>query len=274
MEGPEYCLEDYLGKTSAYDPEPVGKTLSVLRIQTREPGKQRMCGTTLVNDNGTFADVPGLEVIAEGVAPKKLGSLAIARQGRFLYWGFTSDPSGMTEAGRTAFRNAVRHLHARRASRTTPCLSAPRGALGNYLDLAATVEGYEAQGLKHFRGSLDPELLKDWEPTVASGRTWLAENLPYLVTDGVEGSYQVFRVDGNAKRLGTPNHKTESLEAWVRLSREGSPEAGACLARYVDPGIAPKDGDWAVWWARWKGRLVFVDTAGFRFVEDPRLSND
>ena len=230
-----------------------------------------MYGTVLVNDNGTFADVRGLENISEGVCAKNLGSLAIARQGRYLFWGFTSDPSAMTEAGRKIFLNAVRHLYACRKDLTTPYLCKPRGNPVCYLDAARTLPGYRERGMKHFVSSLHPDLLKGWKPTVETAQAWLAENLDYLYADGESGPYQLYNVDQDAKKLRTPNHALKSLEAWIGLAGEGNPQAKACLARYVDPKIRPADGDWKAWWARHKSRLIFVDTAGFRFVEDPRV---
>ena len=234
-----------------------------------------MYGTVLVNDNGTFGDVPGLESISEGICAKPLGSLAIARQGRYLFWGFTSDPSAMTEAGRRIFLNGVRYLYAQRGSLTTPYFCKPRGNLACYLEAARDIPGYQAQGMKHFRNSLHPDLLKDWEPTLDSAQAWLSANLDYLYADGESGPYQLFSVDGAAKALTTPNRDLGSLEAWIQLAQGKDAEkqgfAKACLARYVDPRLLPADGDWASWWRREKGRLVFVDTAGFRFVEDPRV---
>jgi hypothetical protein len=267
--------EEKLGQTSFHYPETVGKTLRVTPMQTHRPGKSIMYGTVLVNDNGTFADVPGLEQISEGICSKELGSLAIARQGRYLFWGFTSDPSAMTEPARAAFRNAVHYLYACRNSRTTPYVCKPRGTLTRYLSQAARWEDYRPKAMKMFAKSLHPDLRKEWTTDIEAAKAWLAENRDYVYADGTLERYQIFQVDDAARRLRTPNHRIESLQTWVRLARGEDPQkradAEACLERYVDPAIRPPAGEWTQWWDAWKSRLVFVDTAGFRFVEDPRL---
>ncbi|MHC4606707.1 MAG: hypothetical protein ACYTAF_07190 [Planctomycetota bacterium] len=244
-------------------------------MQTRVTGKDVNSGTTLVNDNGTFDDVPGLESICEGISVKALGSLAIARQGRFLYWGFTSDPSGMTDFGKKVFLNAVRYLYSKRCTLTTEYVCKPRGNLVNYHRLAVKLERYRKKAMTHFSNSVAPEIIEDWQPTVETVGAWLEENLPYLRFNGMVGHYHTFDIDRDAKSLGTPNSELKSLAKWVELA-EGK-ESGertralACLERYVDPAIRPKDGKWGAWFETMESRLVFVDTAGFRFVEDPRI---
>ncbi len=42
-------------------------------------------------------------------------------------------------------------------------------------------------------------------------------------------------------------------------------------ARYVHPDIAPESWNAAdAWYAQWRDRIVFVESAGFWWIEDPR----
>src|SRR6185436_2271060 len=50
----------------------------------------------LVNHEGFFTDVPGLENLAEGHSGKCLGSVSLVRQGRWFYWGYSIDPERTT----------------------------------------------------------------------------------------------------------------------------------------------------------------------------------
>ena len=98
----------------------------------------------------------------------------------------------------------------------------------------------------------------------------------------------VFEVDADAMALGTPNSKRESLERWIELAdgtdgtdKGGSDKGGTdkekralarrCLARYVHPSIVPKSGSWARWYEKQKDRIVFIESTGFWWQEDPRV---
>jgi hypothetical protein len=85
----------------------------------------------------------------------------------------------------------------------------------------------------------------------------------------------VFEVDADAMALGTPNHERQSLERWLVMvaGNEGPAreQAQRCLQRYVPAAIAPQDGDWQAWYARYKDRIVFIESTGCWWQEDPRV---
>jgi hypothetical protein len=39
----------------------------------------------------------------------------------------------------------------------------------------------------------------------------------------------------------------------------------------VHPGIAPKDRDWGAWYRAQRERIVFIESTGFWWQEDPRV---
>ena len=75
--------------------------------------------------------------------------------------------------------------------------------------------------------------------------------------------------------LGTPNNQRKSLERWLALADSGNEADKAsalrCLARYVHPSIAPKNGDWAAWYKTHKHRICFIDSTGFWWQLDPTV---
>ncbi|MHC5080222.1 MAG: hypothetical protein ACYTHN_14495, partial [Planctomycetota bacterium] len=217
----------------------------------------------------------GLETLAEGLSGVSLGSVAIGRQGRFLAWGYTSDPSNMTPWARNLFLNAVHYLYLRRDTKTVPFLCPTRRKLSGYLKQSRLQKHREKVFLDAIRKLLVPAVTRDWKADRESVARWLGENLDYLYAAKLHAQTGVFDVDQDAKALKTPNHAIESLEKWIDLARGGKgslrESARRCLDRYVAPGVKPKGGGWMSWFRKMKDRLVFVDTAGFRFVENPSI---
>lgn len=91
----------------------VPEKISVATIHAeRQGGRAR-----LVSTSAGFLDSPDCEHILGGINLKAHDYNAVARQGRFLSWGFHGDPSQMTELGRALFLNAIRlHRWLRRGS--------------------------------------------------------------------------------------------------------------------------------------------------------------
>ena len=54
-------------------------------------------------------------------------------------------------------------------------------------------------------------------------------------------------------------HGSKARPAWPRDLRP------------LHPSIYPADGDWAAWCAELRGRIVFVESTGFWWQEDPTL---
>lgn len=233
---------------------------------------------TLVSHEGFFTDVPGFENFAEGESSKMLGSLSLARQGRYFYWGYSIDPDRLTEPAEQTLVNVIHYMAGKRACKTTPFVCTTRRSLWVYLALNQE-SGYLRGIEEHFLGVVKEESRVDYDPTPEGLKKWLDENQDFVFS-GKDESHRgtryktIFEVDFEAKKLGTPNGKRESLEKWLELA--SSSEASArdtglvLLKRYVHPSIAPAKWDNPKeWYEEVKDRIVFVESAGFWWIESP-----
>lgn len=264
------------GVTSPLYPAGMGETF---RLAAFETGKPDGWNPTLVAHEGFFTDVPGFENLAEGHSEKILGSLSLARQGRYFYWGYSIDPERMTPGAADTLCNVLHYMHGQRDSLTVKFVCTTRRILSIYL-LLSRGTGY-ARGIEeHLPGSLTPEWRAGYDKTPAGCAAWLDRHLPYVFSGKGEQHTSeryktVFEVDADAMALGTPNAERASLERWIELATSGAGEdrarAGRCLHRYVHPEIVPEDGDWRAFLARERDRIVFVESTGFWWQTDPRV---
>lgn len=238
-----------------------------------KPSQQGDYPGVVVINFGDFDDVPGLEIISDGVSTTTLGSIAIGRQGRFLLWGFTADPEGLTPVGRELFLSSVRYLFRKRASKTIPFACHTRHYLKFRCDSVLETIREKSPRAEDIRKAFE-EILKPAARAEVQklkpeeyGR-WLEENFAYIVGDPSSASRhkEVYDVDADARALRTPNNKLESLKTWVGLLNgdEGA-RARRCLDRYV----GDVEGGWAAWLEKNAARILFCDSAGFKFIEDP-----
>lgn len=278
----EWIQEDrpkhYKGFRSPLYPRGVGKTY---RLTAFEIDKPKGWNPTLVSHEGFFTDVPGFESLAEGHSAKALGSLSLARQGRYFYWGYSIDPARMTPAAKDCLVNVLYYMHDKRGSKTVPFVCITREKFRVFTWLGRDYAKPYRRGVEeHFPGSLVPALRKEYEPTFEGASAWVEKNLPYVFA-GKSGMTKdkrygwLFDIDRDAQALRTPNNSRKSLERWMHLAQKGEGEERArarrCLARYVHPSIAPKDEDWTTWYRRYKARICFVDSTGFWWQLDPTL---
>jgi hypothetical protein len=270
--------KNHTGYTSPLYPDGMGETYQLVDFEVGAPDGWN---PTLVSHEGFFTDVPGFENLAEGESAKMLGSLSLARQGRYFYWGYSIDPERLTDPAEDTFENVVRYMATKRDAQTTPFVCDTRRSLWVYLALFKE-SGYRRGMEEHFLGCVLPESREDYQPTPEGLETWLAQNLAFVFSGKGEQHVSerygnIFEVDVDAKALGTPNNERASLEAWLRLAASADAaerELGRrLLARYVHPAIAPTSWDAAAeWYATWRERIVFVDSAGFWWLEDPTLA--
>jgi hypothetical protein len=129
------------------------------------------------------------------------------------------------------------------------------------------------------------QLTAQWQETYTDRtpkgyQQWLDKHLAYVFSGKGEQHKskrykQVYEVDADAMALGTPNRERQSLERWIQLAMHGIGEdqqrAQRCLQRYVHPSVAPKDSDWRAWYGAQRDRIVFIESTGFWWQEDPRV---
>ena len=277
---------DFRWESGRIEPQYEGRT-SVLYPQgmkafrsTKFEKERGYWNPILVNHAGFFTDVPGLENLSEGCSGKILGSVSLLRQGRYFYWGYSIDPKRTTRAAKDTFANVLHYMHGKRDSLTVRFACKPRQLFTTYLYLAHKKD-YKRGIEEHLPGSLTPETRKTYTDSSKAGcAKWLAEYQPYLIS-GKAPEHRgtryrtTYSIDVDAKALGTPNAKRSSLETWLQLLRGDdaiSRElAKRCLRRYVHASIVPKSGKWDGWYAKYRDRIVFIESTGFWWQEDPRI---
>ena len=265
------------GKSVLY-PQGMGETFGLVQFEHDKPADD--WNPTLVNHEGFFTDVPGFENLAEGHSGKCIGSLSLARQGRWFYWGYSTDPQRLTDPAKDTLVNVLHYMRGKRDSQTVKFANVTRQILQVYLDLNKE-SGYLRGIEEHQVGQLVPATLETYtDRTPAGAAAWLAKYGPYLFTGKgpehkSERYKQRFEIDQDAMALQTPNGSRSGLELWIDLAA-GAPgekrdRARKCLERYVHPDIAPRDGDWAAWYLAQKDRIVFIESTGFWWQVDPRV---
>ena len=85
----------------------LGETIKVWKVQEKtfpeiDPG--------LVSSRENFVETPDAEVISGGINGKGPTSVAIGRHGNYLLWGFSGQPSEMTDSARSAFVNSICYI--------------------------------------------------------------------------------------------------------------------------------------------------------------------
>lgn len=269
--------KNYERNTSPLYPQGMPETYRLAAFEIDQP--KDAWNPTLVAHEGFFTDVPGFENLAEGNSAKILGSLSLARQGRFFYWGYSIDPLRSTPAAKDTFVNVLHYMAGKRDSRTVEFVCATRRILWIYLELSRE-SGYLRGIQEHLPGQLTEASRAEYVATPEGAAAWLDRYLPFVFSgkgpQHTSKRYKtVFEVDRDALALGTPNAERASLERWIELAQgpagEDRERALRCLQRYVHPSVAPKDGDWQRFLAEQGDRIVFVESTGFWWQEDPRV---
>lgn len=87
----------------------LGDTMPMWRVQTEGFSDQKdfLSGCVIVPG---LEDSPDCEAISRGECMKGRDSVAIARQGNFLHWGFVASPTFMTDEAKLAFVNAIHYI--------------------------------------------------------------------------------------------------------------------------------------------------------------------
>ena len=88
----------------------LGDTMQTWRVQQSGYQQDESMPAGVVSSGWGFDDSPDAEVIAGGINSKGPNAVAIGRHGPFFHWGFSAEPSRMTEAGCRAFVNAICYI--------------------------------------------------------------------------------------------------------------------------------------------------------------------
>ena len=275
--------------------ERIGEKINVWKVQEKtfpeiDPG--------LVSSRENFTDTPDAEVISGGVNGKGPTSVAIGRHGNFLLWGFSGQPSEMTESGRRAFINAVCYIKDFDGQTAGPVQSTYGGRdslLEQVYSLRSTSDAYLDKQVEYFqkmiRDNPPPEstlkeiggdpaayFRKMFEPHAQEIRKKLPkavreecqdetekliryyrDNLEYLRSDREGG----FVVDEDARTLGVSNRSPQLLEKCVALLEQGeqSELATRVLERYTRQSHE-QPSQWRDWLNASAQELQYDETEG------------
>ncbi len=235
--------------------EKLGKTMKAWKVQTKkfpeiDPG--------LVSDPYGFTDSPDAEVISSGHNSKGPDSVALGRHGNFFLWGFSAQPSDMTDQMRLCFLNTVHYI--KKFDGQKPVVKKTSSAR----EWALVYAGYLKEiADEQFLNQLFPEDLrkrfgKDPEKYIA----YFKENLEYLHPEGNQ-----IVVDEDVRGLGLSNRKVELLDRCVTMfEKNEQPElALRILRRYTTEKFASA-GEWRQWLMKNRTRLFFSDVGGYKFM--------
>ena len=167
---------NHAGYTSPLYPNGMGDTYGLVDFEETPPDGWN---PTIVSHEGFFTDVPGFENLAEGQSAKMLGSLSLARQGRYFYWGYSIDPDRLTAPAEGTLENVIRYMAPRRGEETVPYVCKTRRSLWVYLALNRE-SGYLRGIEEHFLGCVQEGSRVDYDPTPEGLEAWLDENLAYV----------------------------------------------------------------------------------------------
>jgi hypothetical protein len=239
--------------------EKLGKTMKVWKVQNKkfpevDPG--------LVSDPYGFADSPDAEVISSGLNSKGPEAVALGRHANFFLWGFSAQPSDMTEECRKCFLNAVCYI--KRFDGQKPLVTRS----GSGRQWALLYAGYVKQiSDEKFLDQIFPaDLRKRFGKDSEKYRRYYQENLEFLRPGKPNG----YVVDEDVKGLGLSNRKVELLDRCVKMLEKGEqPELSLrILKRYTLEKFAEAK-EWRAWLDRNRSRLFFTDVGGFKFLVAP-----
>ncbi len=243
---------------TCFDGKELGPRIPVWRVH----GELAQPNFGLVCDPYGFTDSPDCEVIARGFDAKGPRSLAIARQGNWLLWGFCASPSEMTEEARRVFLNAV--VYMRQFDGQSPLVRKKASAREWALVHASRVG---QAGDRYARSRFVEELLSAAGNDSGRLSAILAEDLEYVRADG-EGP---FSIDAEAKAIGVSNRDLRLLDGCIgRLEGQADDDvARRLLERYTGERHADAAA-WRAWLDERRDRLFFTDCGGYRWMASPR----
>lgn len=278
--------------------ETLGETMEVWKVQEKsfpeiDPG--------LVSSRENFTETEGAEVISGGINGKGPTSVAIGRHGNFLLWGFSAQPTEMTESARNAFTNAICYID-KFDGQTAGAVTSTYGGRDSWLEsiyyLRSINDAYVAKMAEKVTESMKenpapkealemigddpkafirkmmeayaketlgkvPQLVRDeCGDDPEKLIQYYRDNLEYLRRDEAGA----FLVDDDVQKLGVSNRSPKLLETCVEMLEKGDRVelAERTLARY-----AGQQAEGAKAWREWledKGDKIRFDENLGKFV--------
>ncbi|HWB13139.1 MAG TPA: hypothetical protein VG826_28195 [Pirellulales bacterium] len=233
----------------------LGEKMKVWKVQNKEfpeidPG--------LVSDPYGFDDSPDAEAISSGINSKGPEAVALGRHGNFFLWGFSAQPSDMTESGRHCFLNAICYI--KKFDGQSPLVRKTSQGRRWALVYAGYAKTY---GDQDFVKNLFPKSLREEFGTDSDRYVkYYQDNLEYL-HPGEHG----FEVDDEVKQLGVSNRQIELLDRCVKMleDRDHAELAQRILKRYTTENFK-EPAQWRAWLEQHRERLFFTDAGGYKFL--------
>ena len=218
----------------------------------------------LVSDPYGFEDSPDAEWISSGENTKGPRSVAIGRHGNFFLWGFSGDPTQMTEGARQVFLNAIHYMRSFDGLR--PLVEKKSRSRDWAMVYVQYVRKYAGEkGRSDWLRGLFPEAVAGETGMDADKiEAYYKENLEYLVPDG-----RGFEADKQLKKLGVSNRDPAFFDKLLdRLTKDEEDEDAQLLwDRYLPADFETVD-DIRAWVKENREFLFFSDVGGYRWFVD------
>ncbi len=229
--------------------------------QVQNSGKTHGNGSVVATKYG-FTDSPDAEIIVEGFNEgKEYGAAGVSRHGNFLQWGYSQPPSKMTAEGKKLFLNCICYI--KQFDGKCPLIRKRTSHRDNSIRLAALIN--LIQDPTFFIKTFPPELYIKYKGDPNGLVTYYMNNYELIYYD------RVFLIQTELKALGIDsNRKIESLQKLINLlgDKEKASTAQNLLTRYTEQSFLRQD-EWQQWLDKYKDRIFFSDTGGYKFFVIP-----
>jgi hypothetical protein len=256
-------------KPENYDSWPGGAEMPAkIPVWTVQTASYPAVDPGLVSDSFGFEDSPDAEWISSGINSKGPTSLALGRHANLFLWGFSADPTQLTESGKRVFVNTICWMKQFDGAR--PLITAkPYSSRDWALVYAGYISdfGDDASKAQYIERSFPKRVLESVGKDGEQLATFYRENLEYLIR-----TEHGFDVDDDLKVLGAGNRSPSFLPALIaRWTAAPADELCARLAaRYVDEPAPRSAAELREWYEAQRDRLFFSDCGGFKWCVDTR----
>ena len=211
-----------------------------------------------------FEDSPDAEIVAYGYNEgKEYRAVGIGRHGNVLQWGYSCEPSRMTEAGRALFLNCIWYI--RQFDGRTPLVHVSCSDRTNVLALAGIINRVSGDQKEFFLRNFPADLYDTYHDDPDGLTRLYEENLERVYRD------HGYRIDEDVKALGLSSNRTPATLERVIASLDDPDKASTArriLQRYcLDDFETPSQ--WRDWFHAHKDRIYFTDVGGYKFMVLP-----